>query len=93
MIDKKDPKRDEIISEVLGEIKKSRINYVRLQFTDIHGMIKSFAVRSKDLEDYFKDGAYFDGSSITGYGQIEESDKIAIPDPTTFQKLPWRGLQ
>jgi glutamine synthetase len=32
----------------------------------------------------------FDGSSIEGFARIEESDMIAMPDPTTFQFLPWR---
>ena len=32
----------------------------------------------------------FDGSSITGFNAIEESDMVAIPDPTTFQLMPWQ---
>ena len=32
----------------------------------------------------------FDGSSITGFNPIEESDMIAMPDPNTFEILPWR---
>ncbi len=90
MIDRNDPNRKGIIYDVLKTIEEQDINYVRLQFTDIHGILKSYAVRSKDLEGHFESGAYFDGSSITGYGQIEESDKVAIPDPTTFTILPWR---
>ena len=36
------------------------------------------------------DGMGFDGSSITGSNAIEESDMVAIPDPETFQLMPWR---
>ncbi|MBD3353999.1 MAG: glutamine synthetase [Candidatus Lokiarchaeota archaeon] len=90
MIGKDDPNRKEYVNQVIDRINKKGINYVRLNFTDIHGIIKSFAVRTKDLERYFEDGAFFDGSSVTGYGSIEESDMIAVPDPTTFQIIPWR---
>ncbi|MHA1819036.1 MAG: glutamine synthetase family protein [Promethearchaeota archaeon] len=91
MIDKEDPNRKKYIDQVIEQIQKDNVNYIRLQFTDIHGIIKSFAVRAKDIERYFEDGAYFDGSSITGFGNIEESDMVAVPDPTTYRLVPWRS--
>jgi glutamine synthetase len=54
------------------------------------GQVKSFASTDSELEGALKDGMGFDGSSITGYQSIEESDMVALPDPTTFQILPWR---
>ncbi|MBE9514346.1 MAG: glutamine synthetase, partial [Chloroflexi bacterium] len=30
------------------------------------------------------------GSSIEGFARIDESDMVAVPDPDTFQLLPWR---
>ncbi|MCP4761713.1 MAG: glutamine synthetase [archaeon] len=89
MIEKDNPKRKEHIDKVMQSIDDNGINYIVLNFTDINGIIKSFDIRSKDIEDIFKDGAFFDGSSVTGYGSIEESDMVAVPDPTTFQKVPW----
>jgi len=90
MIEKKDPKRKQICDAVIEKIKEEDIKYIYLQFTDIHGIIKSFEINSKRIEDIFELGENFDGSSITGYGAIEESDKIALPDPSTFYILPWR---
>ncbi|MHA1763137.1 MAG: glutamine synthetase beta-grasp domain-containing protein, partial [Promethearchaeota archaeon] len=90
MIKLEDPKRKEICEEVIEKVKEEDIKFIYLQFTDIHGIIKSFEINSKRIEDFLKDGENFDGSSITGYGAIEESDKLAIPDPTTFSLLPWR---
>ncbi|MHA1269877.1 MAG: glutamine synthetase family protein [Candidatus Helarchaeota archaeon] len=89
MIDKEDKKRKDYIDNVIERIQKNKIQYIQFHFTDIHGIIKSFAIRAKSIEDYFEDGAYFDGSSITGYGNVEESDMVAVPDPSTFQILPW----
>lgn len=90
MIEKNDPSRKQLINNVMDTIKEKDIHYVRLNFTDIHGIIKSFAVRTNNLEEYFESGAHFDGSSITGYGNIEESDMVALPDPSSFQIIPWR---
>jgi len=91
MIEKNDPKRKEICDKVIEIIKEKEIKFIYLQFTDIHGIVKSFEINSKRIEDIFEIGENFDGSSITGYGAIEESDKVAIPDPTTFHLLPWRS--
>ena len=66
------------------------VDFVLLWFTDIVGQLKSFAVTSSELEGALDDGMGFDGSSITGFNPIEESDMVAIPDPKTFQVMPWR---
>ncbi|MFX1527326.1 MAG: glutamine synthetase family protein [Promethearchaeota archaeon] len=90
MIKKDDPKRKELCDNVIEKIKEEDIKFIYLQFTDIHGIIKSFEINSKRIEDIFDVGESFDGSSVTGYGAIEESDKVALPDPSTFHLLPWR---
>jgi glutamine synthetase len=76
--------------QVLGEIEKHDIRFVRLWFTDILGQLKSFSINSAELRDAFDGGAAFDGSSITGFNAIEESDMIAMPDASTYAVLPWR---
>src|SRR2546423_9197107 len=78
-------------SEVLDRVEAENIEFVRFWFTDILGQLKSFAVGKEELPGAFEDGMGFDGSSITGFNRIEESDMIAMPDPDTFQVLPWRG--
>ncbi|MHA1727945.1 MAG: type I glutamate--ammonia ligase [Promethearchaeota archaeon] len=93
MIEKNNPRRRELIEKVLENIKENGIKYVMLTFTDIHGILKSFTVSTKEIEDYLGIGAFFDGSSITGFGNIEESDMVAIPDPSTFQLIPWRSTE
>ena len=80
----------ENVSNVLRQIQEQAIKFVRLQFTDINGMVKNLAVNSKNLEAIFENGQSFDGSSITGYRPIEESDMVLFPDPTTFAVLPWQ---
>lgn len=76
--------------DVMSTIEERDIRFVRLWFTDILGQLKSFSINSAELPDAFAGGAGFDGSSITGFNAIEESDMIAMPDPTTFSVLPWR---
>src|ERR687885_2757119 len=66
------------------------IRFIRFWFTDILGQLKSFSINVAELEDAFEGGMGFDGSSITGFNAIEESDMIAQPDPSTFAVLPWR---
>ena len=76
--------------EVFAAIDKYDVRFVRLWFTDILGIPKSFSINSKELEGAFDEGMGFDGSSIQGFARIDESDMVAKPDPTTFQLLPWR---
>jgi glutamine synthetase len=74
----------------LSRIEKEGIEFVLLWFTDIEGHLKSFAVTPSEIEAALDDGMGFDGSSITGFNAIEESDMVAIPDPETFQLMPWK---
>ena len=84
--------------EVFEAIDKYNVRFVRIWFTDILGVPKSFAINPSELEGAFSEGMGFDGSSIQGFARIHESDMVAKPDPTTFssypggsRKTPWPG--
>src|ERR1700759_5370461 len=76
--------------DVLALVQERDIRFIRLWFTDVLGQIKSFSMNVTELADAFEGGMGFDGSSITGFNAIEESDMIAMPDASTFAVLPWR---
>jgi glutamine synthetase len=76
--------------DVLARVEEDGVEFVRFWFTDILGQLKSFAVGKEELADALEEGMGFDGSSITGFNQIEESDMVAMPDPSTYAVLPWR---
>src|SRR3954462_2028173 len=76
--------------EAIALAEENNIRFIRLWFTDILGQLKTFSINAAELDDAFEGGSGFDGSSITGSNAIEESDMIAMPDPTTFAVLPWR---
>ena len=75
-------------NDVLGIAKKNNIIFVRLQFVDILGAPKNIVIPAKRLEEALDEGIPFDASSIAGYATIEESDKIAKPDLSSFVILP-----
>ena len=75
---------------VLKQMEDEQVEFVLLWFTDIEGHLKSFAITPKEVEGALDDGMGFDGSSITGFNAIEESDMVAIPDPDTFRLMPSR---
>src|SRR4051794_17786163 len=76
--------------DVVKRIRDEEVQSVLLWFNDLEGHLKSFAVTPGEIEGALDDGMGFDGSSITGFNAIEESDMVAIPDPATFQLMPWR---
>jgi len=75
---------------ILKITKEQDVKFINLWFTDILGFLKSVAITVEELEGALERGLGFDGSSIQGFARIDESDMIALPDPTTFQILPWR---
>lgn len=76
--------------DVLRTVRDQDIKFVRFWFTDVLGFLKSFAVTPSELDAAFDEGMGFDGSSIEGFTRIQESDMVAMPDPGTFNVLPWR---
>jgi glutamine synthetase len=87
MTDKKS--REEAKQYVLKMAKEHDVRFVWLWFTDILGFLKSLSIGTDELETTLEEGMGFDGSSIQGFARIDESDMVAMPDPDTFQLLPW----
>jgi glutamine synthetase len=88
-----DKQREELCSKVIKKIEEQNIKYIWLQFTDLNGILKSYGVRATEIPDFLEIGDGFDGSSITGFGRTEESDMVAVPDPSTFAIIPWRTTE
>ena len=78
---------------VLKTVEERDVHFVRFWFTDVLGMLKSFAVTDTELENAFEEGMGFDGSSIDGFTRLEESDMIAYPEPGDVPALPWRPTE
>ncbi len=78
---------EDVLRAVLDPSRK--IEFVRVIFPDILGRPMDFSFPSSELENAFRDGKGFDGSSVEGFVRIEESDLTIRPDPATFKVLPW----
>jgi len=76
--------------DVMRIVKENKVAFIQFWFTDVLGQLKSFSITPSELPEAFEEGMGFDGSSIEGFARIEESDMVAVPDPTTFQFLAWR---
>src|SRR2546429_9942429 len=76
---------------VLRTVEERGVRFVRLWFTDVLGILKSFAITPAELEVALEEGMTFDGSAIEGFSRVQESDMLAVPDPSTFEIVPWRG--
>lgn len=87
LIDKKD--RKGAIQKILGAVRKENIRTIQLWFVDILGTLKCVSITPGELRDALDHGKGFDGSSVTGFAEAQESDIIAFPDVSTFKVLPW----
>lgn len=78
--------------DVLRFVEDNDVKFIRLQFTDITGRMKNTAITETHLEKAL-DGLNFDGSAVEGFGRIEESDMLLVPDLDTLALMPWRPQQ
>ncbi|NJD03526.1 MAG: type I glutamate--ammonia ligase [Ruminiclostridium sp.] len=76
--------------DIVRIVKEQDVKFIRLQFTDIFGMLKNVAITAEQLGKALDNKCMFDGSSIEGFVRIEESDMYLRPDPNTFVIFPWR---
>lgn len=81
----------ELQKELLARVAQDSVKFINLQFTDILGMVKSTPIPVARFANSMDKGTWFDGSSIEGFGRICESDMFLVPDPSTYQVLPWTG--
>lgn len=79
--------------EVLQMAEEEDVEFVRLQFTDMFGVLKNIAVTARELPRVLKDGYIIDGSFLAGVAEETEADLFLYPDPDTFTILPWRPQQ
>jgi len=78
---------------VLDAVTEAQVKYVHLQFTDVMGIVKGITIPSHQIETALTRGTWFDGSSIQGFMRIAESDMYLVPDPATFQVIPWEAKE
>lgn len=76
--------------DVRSMAKEFGVKFVRLQFTDIFGVLKNVSITVEQLDKALNGELMFDGSSIEGFVRIEESDMYLRPDPSTFVVFPWK---
>jgi glutamine synthetase len=75
--------------KAFNRIRKEKAKFLTLQLTDLLGRTRSRLFPADSAQSILQDGFAFDGSSITGFMDISESDMVARPDPTTLKVLPW----
>ncbi len=75
--------------EFLALCKANNVRFLRLQFTELHGQLKNVQIPVEEAAKALNNEMMFDGSSIRGYKRIEQSDMYFVPDPSTFQVIPW----
>lgn len=76
--------------DIIRIVKEEEVQFIRLQFTDIFGMLKNVAISPSQLEKALDNQCMFDGSSIDGFARINESDMYLYPDYNSFVIFPWR---
>ena len=77
-------------SEVLQYVEDHDVKFIRLAFCDIHGMQKNVAIMPSELNRAFETGVSFDASFVRGFMNEGKSDLFLVPDPSTFNIMPWR---
>ncbi len=75
--------------DAFKSIEEHNVKFIRLQFTDIQGVVKDVEIPVTQIEKALDSGISFDGSSVEGFVRIDESDMVLKPDVSSFAILPW----
>lgn len=79
--------------DIFRMVEEEDVEFIRLQFTDMFGMLKNVAITAGQLEKALNNRCVFDGSAIEGFVREEETDMYFHPDLDTFTIFPWRPQQ
>src|SRR5438128_9118597 len=77
--------------DILDELKKRRVRFLLLQFTDLLGVNKAVEVPASQFEKALAGEVTFDGSALEGFARVEEADALLVPDLPSFRVFPWEG--
>ncbi|MEM2315065.1 MAG: type I glutamate--ammonia ligase, partial [Candidatus Nezhaarchaeales archaeon] len=79
------------LSEILESLDKDEVSFLTFQFTGLNGRFHQVTVPRRVLEkEKINEGAaYFDGSSIKGFAEVQDSDMVLKPDLNTYAVIPW----
>src|SRR5213592_4846004 len=77
--------------ELLDELKKGRVRFLLLQFTDLLGVNKAVEVPASRFEQALAGEVLFDGSALEGFARVEEADALLVPDLASFRVFPWES--
>lgn len=79
-------------ADIIRMVEEENVKFIRLQFSDIFGMLKNVAVTASQIKKVLDNQIMIDGSSIEGFVRIDESDQYLRPDLDTFTIMPWRPM-
>ncbi|WP_294804907.1 glutamine synthetase family protein [uncultured Gemmiger sp.] len=79
--------------DILNFVEDNDVKFAKLTFCDIFGNQKNLSLFASELPRAFEQGICFDGASIAGFLNVEESDLVLRPDPDTATVLPWRPAE
>ena len=79
--------------DIIRRAEEEDVEFVRLQFPDIFGVLKNLAITVSQLEKALNNEIGFDGASIDGFGEMAKTDLFLRPDLDTFEIFPWRPQQ
>lgn len=74
---------------LINQVKRDKVEFISLQFSDLLGVIKEVIIPSQELPGALENGVWFDGSSIEGFARVQESDLFLKPDISTYSLVPW----
>lgn len=81
------------MEEVMQYIEENDVKFIRLAFCNIFGIQKNISIMPDELPRAFAYGISFDAAVLPGFTNLEESDLLLFPDPSTLSVLPWRPSQ
>jgi glutamine synthetase len=80
---------EESVDDLMEVVRRRDIKYIRLCVVDLDGNPRAMLIPEYELEYALRFGIGFDGSSIAGFAEVNQSDLIANPDPSTFLISMW----